>query len=54
MAQDDLVALHSFQRWPGNEDYAGIDILRLWPQRAIGGGELARRIPAPRAPQALA
>ena len=46
LGQDDLVVLHTRQEWPGDSDWAGMDIFRFEAGRIVEHWDVLQRVPA--------
>ena len=45
LGQDDLVVLHTRQEWPGDSDWAGMDILGFEAGRIVEHWDVLQRVP---------
>jgi predicted SnoaL-like aldol condensation-catalyzing enzyme len=45
LGQDDLVVLHTRQEWPGDSDWAGMDIFRFEAGRIVEHWDVLQRVP---------
>jgi len=46
LGQDDMVVLHTRQEWPGDSDWAGMDIFRFEAGRIVEHWDVLQRVPA--------